>query len=134
MVLLTLTPTAKAALQEYHKALPNLDEAALKNRDHWEKLSTAEVGTPVDHHDLLMVAKYFAAQSDETSLQSQTRRLDVLLRGAAVYQPPPPQKSEPVSIVFIHPRTSTADENLPIDFGIQSLDAKTSRRRRTKTI
>jgi hypothetical protein len=134
MVLLTLTPTAKAALQEYHKALPNLDEAALKNRDHWEKLSTAEVGSPIDHHDLLTVAKSFAARNDETDSQSQTRRLDVLLRGSAVYQPPPPQKPEPVSMVFIHPRTSTADENLPIEFGIQSFDAKTSSRRRTKTI
>jgi hypothetical protein len=97
MVLLTLTPAAKSAIQDYCESASRSDDAA-KDTHRWEQLFSADIGTPIDHHDLVIVSNYFATHNADgiNGSQSQARRLDVLLRGATVYQPPPPSKPEPV--------------------------------------
>ncbi|KAK5124527.1 hypothetical protein LTR85_001744 [Meristemomyces frigidus] len=101
MVQLTITSAAGLAIAEYcrqKKARQDHDGQA-KAFD-LEELSKADIGSPIDHHDLLEISKYLVRNSktsDEAVGPAAARawRLDILLRGATVYQPPPPPKKEP---------------------------------------
>ncbi|KAM3414091.1 ATP-dependent RNA helicase chl1 [Cercospora zeina] len=93
MVLLTITPAAKAALSEYFTRLQDVDEGySDEAKERREKLSTAEIGSPVEHHELVEVSR-FLVQNVQGAAQEWS--LDTLLKGANVYQPPPPPKPEP---------------------------------------
>ena len=97
MVSLTLTTAGKAAVDEYcrlHKLGDQSDEKL-------ERLSAIELGSPIDHNDLIdisrsLVQKSHKGQDGEISIKQW--RLDTLLKGATVYRPPPAPKPEPVSL------------------------------------
>lgn len=100
MVLLTVTPAAKAAVDHYITA-KKADEG-----NHLEETTTrlkllqeTDVGSPIDHNDLIDISKYLLEHYDSSEEDTNTRqwRLETLLKGANVYQPPPPPKKEPVS-------------------------------------
>lgn len=102
MVQLTLTPAAKAAITEYHqrKGRGREDEGS-GAASQLKFLSEAEIGSPVDHHDLVQISKYLVQHSkgqedDVNTKAAKPWRLDTLLKGATVYQPPPLPKAEPV--------------------------------------
>jgi hypothetical protein len=97
MVLLTLTEVAKAAVNEYCR-LKNL---ANENDDNVERLSGVGLGSPVEHNDLIDISKFLVERRHETGAEgvpARQWRLDSLLRGAIVYQPPSAPKPEPVSL------------------------------------
>jgi len=104
MVKLTVTAAAKAALEEYrarkrggNDTLDGDDEARL------QEVSTIDLGSPIEHHDLIEVSKYLVQSSQDHDVVAKQWRLDTLLKGAMVYQAPPPPKPEPVGP---HPCTS----------------------------
>lgn len=95
MVLLTITPAAKAALSEYCERQKDVDEGySDEAKERREKLSTAEIGSPIEHHELVEASRFLVQNSQGVA---QKWRLDTLLKGANIYQPPPPPKPEPVS-------------------------------------
>lgn len=103
MVKLTITPAAKAAIEEFcvkeRAQSGDLDGAQATKLDEFAK---AEIGNPIEHHDLVNISRILVQQSREESKSAPADsgkqwRLDALLKGALVYQPSPPPKPEPVN-------------------------------------
>jgi hypothetical protein len=97
MVLLTITSTAKHALEEHIRqdgeAMEDLD---LRKR--LENFGKADTGNSIEHSDLIRISKYFRyRQRSNGKVTARESRLDALLRAATVYQSPPPPRPEPVS-------------------------------------
>ena len=110
MVLLTLTTAAYAAVKEYCRLqssdAESVNDTETKARS--GRLSQLELGSPVEHSDLIEISKSLVEHKRRQSPGDPAKewRLDSLLRGAEVYQPPPPPKPEPVSNLRSH---ETAD-------------------------
>lgn len=96
MVLLVTTPAAKAAVDEYLRLRVGCEnnEALQQQLDRLEK---TELDGPVEHSDLIDVSKWLLKEQYDSNEPTKTWRLDTLLKGTTVYQPPPPPKPEPVS-------------------------------------
>lgn len=97
MVLLTVTASAKAAIAEHSRlqAEPNNEVEA---DSQVEPLHNAAVGSPIDHSVLIKLSTVLlneCRRNPEAAGRAWT--LDTLLKGADVYQPPPPPKSEPTA-------------------------------------
>ena len=89
MVLLTLTPAAKSAVELYNQ-LSDQNQHELLNDP---SLSEPAVGAPVSHAQLIQVARFLR----ESQLENKNDfRLDTLLKGANIYVPPPKPKPQPV--------------------------------------
>lgn len=86
MVLLTMTPSIVDGLQKIG-TLGASDDATDDKRP---ALSEPEVGKPISHSQIVDLWQTLKAKSAHC-------RLEELLRGSAVYVPPPPPKQEPVS-------------------------------------
>ncbi|PPJ53833.1 hypothetical protein CBER1_03242 [Cercospora berteroae] len=96
MVLLTITPAAKAALSHYCGRQKDVDGGySDEAKERREKLSTAEIGSPIEHHELVEVSRFLVQNAQGTAELKQKWHLDTLLKGANMYQPPPPPKPEP---------------------------------------
>ena len=94
MVLLTTTQAAKAAIDDYLALhADNQENDSLRQR--LERLEKVSLDGPVEHADLIAISK--SAREDGNATKTRQFRLDILLKGAIVYQPPPPPKPEPVS-------------------------------------
>lgn len=96
MVLLTLTPAAKSAVDLYNE-LSNQEQDDSSSDS---SLSEPTVGAPVSHAQLIKVARFLR----ESHLPNKNDfRLDTLLKGANIYVPPPKPKPQPVctSLTFI---------------------------------
>jgi hypothetical protein len=91
MVLLTVTEAAKRAIDEYCRTSEE------KADDFKGSLAKLEVDSPIEHQHLIDISRYLVKHRAELSEVAKEWRLETLLRGAAVYQPPPPAKPEPVS-------------------------------------
>jgi hypothetical protein len=91
MVLLTLTPAAKSAVELYNRLSDQ--EHHDPSSDH--SLSEPTVGAPVSHAQLIQVARFLC----ESQLPNKNDfRLDTLLKGANIYVPPSKPKPQPVCI------------------------------------
>jgi len=89
MVLLTLTPAAKTAVELYNQVSQQNQHDPLNE----PTLSEPSVGAPVSHAQLIRVARFLR----ESQLPNKNDfRLDTLLKGAKVYVPPPKPKPQPV--------------------------------------
>ncbi|KAH9837461.1 ATP-dependent RNA helicase chl1 [Teratosphaeria destructans] len=95
MVQLTVTPAAKAALEEY-SALENGACRDGSARQAIKDLTRLRIGEPIDHQKLLDVSQYLVrhAKCSDDEL-AKPWRLDSLLKGSTIYSPPPPPKPEP---------------------------------------
>ncbi|KAI5364321.1 putative ATPase, vacuolar ER assembly factor, Vma12 [Septoria linicola] len=92
MVLLITTPAAKAALEEYCSRQNDVDEGySDEAKERREKLSTAEVGDPIEHHELVEISRFLVR--DDIACAKEWR-LDALLKGTSIHRPPPPPKKE----------------------------------------
>lgn len=93
MVLLTMTASIVEALKNLDEPIvaPAADTSRNENCTGDEPfLQNAAVGNPISHGQIIDTWKQLAAKGNrEYSLEG-------LLRGAAVYIPPPPPKLEPV--------------------------------------
>ena len=101
MVLLTLTPAAKAAVAEYSRIKRRENDSRDEGlEEKLERLSRIELGSPVEHHDLIDISAFLVQQCRKESEDDLAKdwRLDSLLKGALVYRPPPPSKPEPVRL------------------------------------
>ena len=103
MVQLTITSVVKTAIDEYCKQsripLDDEDECSTLGLI---TLSKAEIGGPIEHHDLIQISKYLvrinqSGKSDVDSRFSTHWRIDSLLRGTNIYTAPPLLRKEPVS-------------------------------------
>ena len=94
MVLLTTTEAAKAAIDDYLTSHAG-DQEDDSLRQRLERLEKVSLDGPVEHADLIAISK--SAREDGNATKTRQFRLDILLKGAIVYQPPPPPKPEPVS-------------------------------------
>ena len=97
MVLLTLTAAARAAVDEYCKL--NIEHEEYKQRV--KRVSDIELGSPIQHNDLIEISESLVENCQTQSNDHNSARewrLETLLKGALVYQPPPTPKPEPVSI------------------------------------
>ena len=99
MVLITLTPAAKDAVDEYCAlkcAESGGDDEG--NGPSEKDLANAEVGSSIDHGTLVEISKFLVQRSrgSDTNNSAKEWRLETLLTGANVYQPPPPPKPETV--------------------------------------
>jgi TMEM199 family protein len=104
MVQLTITTTAKAAIETYCKSKPSStspesDDPGLDVAE----LAKVKAGDPIEHHALVEVSRYLLQQAREEGVTHESRsyRLDALLKGACVYRPPPPRKPEPVRDILL---------------------------------
>lgn len=86
MVLLTVTPAAKAAIDAF--VVLKLNSA---HRD--EELARLDIGSEIDHHTLASISRHLV---QHTGGVAREWRLEALLKGSTVYQPPPPPRPEPV--------------------------------------
>ncbi|KAF2772684.1 hypothetical protein EJ03DRAFT_190187 [Teratosphaeria nubilosa] len=95
MVRLTLTPAANAALEEYC-ALTDVASKDENKRQAIKHLIRLQIGDPIDHQMLLDASQYLVQQAkcngDELA---KPWRLDTLLKGSTIYNPPPTPKPEP---------------------------------------
>lgn len=99
MVLLTVTPATKAAIEEYCKLRKGSTDSEREEFGvRLSELSTVEIGSPVDHSKLIEVSKFLLRKTrdDAESAVAKEWRLDKLLKGANVFQAPPTPKPEPV--------------------------------------
>ncbi|KAK0346608.1 ATP-dependent DNA helicase chl1 [Friedmanniomyces endolithicus] len=94
MVKLIVSAVGKEAIDEYcgrkrsrELVVDDAEEARL------QRLSGLDSGKPIEHHDLIEVSSFLTERGKGPG--ARRYRLDVLLRGALVYQPPPPPKPEP---------------------------------------
>ena len=103
MVLLTITPAARQAVELYNA----LESSAAGQLDAEPSLVAPNLGDPVSHLQLVHIARALKKRrGDGGSLQSAgTCRIDLesLLRGANIYSPPPAPKQPPVSVRSTHP-------------------------------
>lgn len=103
MVLLTTTPAAHTAVQEYCSLSEEWDEVeAGEVEERLWKLLQVEIESPIDHSDLVDISKFLVKrvrQNDGNAIATKWR-LDTLLKGSIVYQPPPPSKTEPASFAY----------------------------------
>lgn len=99
MVLLTVTVAAKDAIDEFRSSKLNNNDGAgpeIQGRE----LSSLEIGSPIEHGCLVEISSHLVRRSRQNGDDLKRWRLDSLLKGASVYQPPPPSKPEPVSLPF----------------------------------
>jgi len=96
MVLLRFSPTIKAAAEEYLRLHVDCeDDETLQHK--LEQLEKIELDGPIEHSDIIAISKRLLKECIHTNTPAKTWRLDTLLKGTTVYQPPPPPKPEPVS-------------------------------------
>lgn len=99
MVLLTITPAAKVAIDEYCKRQKDVDEGYSDEvKERHEKLSSADVGSAIEHTELLEVSKFMVQAVNGVDGIAKQWRLETLLKGANIYKPPPPPKREQVCL------------------------------------
>lgn len=96
MVQLTVTAAGKAAIDEYCRLKTANGHGAQEER--LGNLVKIELGSPVDHHDLVNISRFLVRRLGSGFGVAKEWRLENLLKGAAVYQPPPPPKPEKVSL------------------------------------
>ncbi|KAI4758120.1 hypothetical protein E4T44_10900, partial [Aureobasidium sp. EXF-8845] len=90
MVLLTLTPAAKSAVELYNRLSDHKHHGSSSD----PSLSEPTVGAPVTHAQLIQVARFLR----ESQLPNNNDfRLDTLLKGANIYVPPPKPKPQPTA-------------------------------------
>ncbi|KAG9603337.1 hypothetical protein KCU77_g1815, partial [Aureobasidium melanogenum] len=90
MVLLTLTPTAKSAVELYNQFSDQKHDGPSSK----PSLSEPTLGAPVSHAQLIQVARFLR----ESHLPNKNDfRLDALLKGANIYVPPPKPKPQPTA-------------------------------------
>ena len=112
MVLLTVTPAVKAAIEEYRRVADEGDE--VRNPESSERLNNATLGSPIEHHEIVEVSRYLTERKDVSIDAINQWRLDALLKGATIYQPPPPPKTEHVSnIITTISSTETDNSQTP---------------------
>ncbi|KAK0938983.1 hypothetical protein LTR29_009473 [Friedmanniomyces endolithicus] len=94
MVKLIVTSVANDAINEYC-AKKRLRESVVDDAEEarLQRLSRLDSGKPVEHHDLIEVSGVLTERGKGPD--ASRYRLDVLLKGALIYQPPPPPKPEP---------------------------------------
>lgn len=100
MVLLTVTPAAKIAIDLYND-LNQTEEGTAKSQQSAQNdpsLVDVAVGDPVSHGQLIEVATFLRGQRKDVSSHElpSTFCLDHLLKGSRIYTPPPKPKQEPV--------------------------------------
>lgn len=100
MVLLTVSPATKAAIDKYCSAIEEDGRDAHEHESDPLPLSKLEIGSPIEHRDLIALSNYLVKRLATTQDAKQVNdiRLDSLLKGAKTYQPPPPPKKEPVGL------------------------------------
>ena len=99
---LTLTPAAKTAIAEFCnlKREANEGESGDVEKD-LEMLSNIELGNPIDHIRLIDISNFLVQQGrkeDENAVRKEWR-LETLLKGALVHEPPSLPKPEPVRLI-----------------------------------
>ncbi|KAI7091026.1 hypothetical protein KC356_g1060 [Hortaea werneckii] len=98
MALLTVTPTAKGVIEEYSLEPQHgqQDDQSGSGLD-VQALSQLQIGSPIEHHQLVALSKVLVGRSKVRSDEAggARYRLDNILRGAKLYQPPPLPKKEP---------------------------------------
>ena len=101
MVLLKTTPALKAAADEYFRLhVDGENDEPLQHQ--LERLEKAELGGPIEHSDVIDISKRLVKEGQHSDAYTKDWRLDALLKGTTVYQPPPPPKPEPVSRSRVH--------------------------------
>ncbi|KAK6006749.1 hypothetical protein QM012_005757 [Aureobasidium pullulans] len=90
MVLLTLTPAAKSAVELYNQ----LSDQKQDDSSSDPSLSEPTVGAPVSHAQLIQVARFLR---ESHLLNKNDFRLDALLKGANIYVAPPKPKPQPTA-------------------------------------
>ena len=134
MVLLTVTPAAGTAIEEYVKLRRSNAESAEESEEWLRTLSETQVGSQIDHGDLLRISKFLVGncrENDKTTTAKEWR-LETLLRGASIYQPPPPPKPEPVRHIISCGGSQWTDFSK--DTSIQSIDGAFTQGRRAAPI
>ncbi|KAI5196217.1 hypothetical protein E4T39_07906 [Aureobasidium subglaciale] len=90
MVLLTLTPAAKSAVELFNQRSGEKHDVSSSD----PSLSEPTVGSPVSHAQLIELAR-FLRESDIPNKHDY--RLDALLKGANIYVAPPKPKPQPTA-------------------------------------
>ena len=92
MVLLTITPAAKSAIELYNRLQKSeeLDQPPACESTDEPSLAQPEVGGPISHGQLIDIVKALKTQNEKSQDISRDQiDLDTLLRGSKVYVPPP---------------------------------------------
>ena len=101
MVLLQTTSTLKAAVDEYLRLHVNCENSEPLQHQ-LERLEKADLDGPIEHSDVINISKRLVNECQSSNASTKNWRLDTLLKGTTVYQPPPPPKPEPVSRSHVH--------------------------------
>lgn len=98
MVLLTITPTIAAALEQCKEI--SAEKYSGLSQAGEPSLDSHELGKPIAHSQILELWKFLRDHKQSTkpdgTVKDQYARLDYLLRGSNIYVPPPKPKPEPV--------------------------------------
>lgn len=131
MVLLTLTAAARAAIDEYSTLVDGGDAGSEALGC---EINNCLVGSPIGHQMLVDLSSYLVQRAGANIEAAKRWRLDALLKGASVYQPPPPTKTEHVRRTQILANQSYHLADNLLDSTIQSTHAKAARAGRTAPV
>ena len=95
MVLLKTTPVLKAAVDEYLRLHADCENSE-QLQHQLERFEKAELDGPIEHSDVIDISKRLVKEGQQSDTSTRNWRLETLLKGTIVYQPPPPPKPEPV--------------------------------------
>jgi hypothetical protein len=95
MVLLKTTPTVRAAVDEYLRLHAECETGETLQHT-LEQLEKTELDGPIEHSDVIAISQRLVKGCHNSDVPTKNWRLDTLLKGTTVYQPPPPPKPEPV--------------------------------------
>jgi len=92
MVLLTITPAAKSAIQVFHQHSLGSIRCIVEGEP---SLAEPEVGQPITHGQLIDIVRALQRHHDATqSPKSYSISLEEVLKGSKIYVPPPKPKAE----------------------------------------
>ena len=95
MVLFKTTAALKAAVDEYLRLHADCEKSESLQHQ-LEQLEKVELDGPIEHSDVIDISKRLVKECQDSDTSPKNWRLDTLLKGTNVYQPPPPPKPEPV--------------------------------------
>ncbi|KAF2724334.1 DNA repair helicase [Polychaeton citri CBS 116435] len=95
MVLLVITPLAHEAIRICRDAVRKREETVRSQDSLPSRIFEGVLGNTVEHHNLIELSRLIKGNLALEEGLKRKCRLDALLKGASIYQAPPPPKPEP---------------------------------------
>ena len=96
MVLLTITPAAKTAIDLYNELKSSDKSYDPQDTNEPPPTIQATFGGPISHGQLIHLSRFLQDREYSVGATSESVRLDALLKGSNIWTPPPKPRPEHV--------------------------------------